>query len=224
MMMMTPRRRGAGGSGSSNTLHLASRRSSNRSSAVVMMVVPLLLLMGLLVWVPPSLSVTAFVQLPLSSHQTIGIPKATPTTTAARGRSSTTTTTGHPTMQLPAVPVVPVVDRRTLLYASLFGGWFGNKNNNNNGFNFNPSWIRPTVPGAIGPTNQIMTKVQGIRRKRIGGTDIIVSEMGIGTQRWLSTDFNAPDETMIYNMLDVAILQGGINLIDTGTYIYIVCV
>jgi hypothetical protein len=26
--------------------------------------------------------------------------------------------------------------------------------------------------------------VDGIRQKRLGGTDIVVSEMGLGTQRW----------------------------------------
>ena len=58
--------------------------------------------------------------------------------------------------------------------------------------------------------------MDGIRQKRLGGSDIIVSEMGLGTQRWGSTDFNAPDEAMCHKLLDRAVLGSGINLIDTA--------
>jgi aryl-alcohol dehydrogenase-like predicted oxidoreductase len=58
--------------------------------------------------------------------------------------------------------------------------------------------------------------VEGIRQKRLGGSDIIVSEMGLGTQRWGSTDFNAPDEALCHKLMDRAILEGGINLVDTA--------
>ena len=44
-----------------------------------------------------------------------------------------------------------------------------------------------------GPTNEIVNVIDGIRQKRLGDTDIIVSEVGLGTQRWGSTDFNAPE-------------------------------
>jgi aryl-alcohol dehydrogenase-like predicted oxidoreductase len=40
--------------------------------------------------------------------------------------------------------------------------------------------------------------------------------MGLGTQRWGSADFNAPDEALCHKMMDRAILEGGINLIDTA--------
>ena len=40
--------------------------------------------------------------------------------------------------------------------------------------------------------------------------------MGLGAQRWVSTDFNAPDQDMVNALLDKAVLQGGINLIDTA--------
>ena len=103
-------------------------------------------------------------------------------------------------------------ERRSLLLASLFGGFFGGSANSRP----DPSKIKPTVPGAVGPTNEVVGKVQGIRRKRLGGTDIIVSEIGLGTQRWVSSDFNAPDETDVFNFLDKAVLQGGVNLIDTA--------
>ena len=35
-------------------------------------------------------------------------------------------------------------------------------------------------------TNEIVKVVEGIRHKRLGGSDIIVSELGLGTQRWVS--------------------------------------
>lgn len=34
------------------------------------------------------------------------------------------------------------------------------------------------------PTNDIVKEVNNIRFKRIGGSDILVSEIGLGTQRW----------------------------------------
>lgn len=47
-----------------------------------------------------------------------------------------------------------------------------------------------------GPTNQVVKTVDGIRWRRLGNSDIIVSEMGLGTQRWVSDDFNAPNEDL----------------------------
>ena len=70
--------------------------------------------------------------------------------------------------------------------------------------------------GAKGPTNEICRTVNGIHQKRLGGGDIIVSEMGLGTQRWGSGDFNGPDEALCHKLMDRAILEGGINLIDTA--------
>ena len=58
--------------------------------------------------------------------------------------------------------------------------------------------------------------VDGIRQKRLGSTDIVVSEMGLGTQRWGSADFNGPDEALCHQLLDRAVLRSGINLIDTA--------
>lgn len=78
-----------------------------------------------------------------------------------------------------------------------------------------------TGTASVLPTNQVVRTVQGIRHKRLGGMNtkkdsIVVSEMGLGTQRWMSTDFNAPDRDLCFEMLDRAILHGGINLIDTA--------
>jgi len=35
-----------------------------------------------------------------------------------------------------------------------------------------------------GPTNEVVKSVNGMRQRRLGGSDIIVSELGLGTQRW----------------------------------------
>ncbi len=65
-------------------------------------------------------------------------------------------------------------------------------------------------------TNEVVSQVNGIRQKRLGGTDVIVSEVGLGTQRWVSGDFNGPDEQLCFKLMDRAILNDGINLIDTA--------
>lgn len=67
-----------------------------------------------------------------------------------------------------------------------------------------------------GPTNEVVRVVDGVRQKRLGNSDIVVSELGLGSQRWCSTDFNAPDEVACFKLMDRAILGSGVNLIDTA--------
>mmetsp|Transcript_17925 Transcript_17925/g.26627 ORF Transcript_17925/g.26627 Transcript_17925/m.26627 type:complete len:511 (+) Transcript_17925:149-1681(+) len=67
-----------------------------------------------------------------------------------------------------------------------------------------------------GPTNEIIKVVNGMKRRRLGGSDIIVSELGLGTQRWVSSDFNAPNEEDCFAFMDEAILKNGVNLLDTA--------
>ena len=55
----------------------------------------------------------------------------------------------------------------------------------------------------------------GMRSRPLGFSDITVSELALGTQRWGSTDFNAPDEKMCHAMLDLA-TEAGVNLVDTA--------
>jgi aryl-alcohol dehydrogenase-like predicted oxidoreductase len=64
-------------------------------------------------------------------------------------------------------------------------------------------------------TNEVVSTINGIRQRRLGTTDIVVSEMGLGTQRWGSTDYNAPDEATCHAFLDRAV-QAGVNLVDTA--------
>lgn len=99
--------------------------------------------------------------------------------------------------------------RKVLLASTLFGGIFGGGRNAN-------AVIKTTVPGAKGPTNQVIRTVNGMKHRRLGGSDIVVSELGLGTQRWVSTDFNAPDEALCFDFMDRAILKGGVNLLDTA--------
>ena len=75
--------------------------------------------------------------------------------------------------------------------------------------------VRKSTASA-GPTNEVMGVVDGIRQKRLGGSGIIVSEVGLGTQRWGSTDYNAPDQAACHAFMDKAILESGVNLIDTA--------
>jgi len=55
----------------------------------------------------------------------------------------------------------------------------------------------------------------GMRMRPLGSSGIMVSEMGLGTQRWGGTDFNSPDEKMCHAMLDLAV-EAGVNLVDTA--------
>lgn len=83
---------------------------------------------------------------------------------------------------------------------------------------FNRNTSKTPTLKSYGPTNEIVKTINGFNQKRVGGSDILVSEIGLGTQRWVSDDFNAPDESLCYQFLDYAILgtDYGINLIDTA--------
>jgi hypothetical protein len=102
--------------------------------------------------------------------------------------------------------------RRTVLSAGLFGGMF------------NAGTGTGTPPPAYGKeaskgstTNQVVKVVNGMKHLRLGGSDICVSEMGLGTQRWASSDFNGPSKDACFEFMDAAILKGGgVNLIDTA--------
>lgn len=101
--------------------------------------------------------------------------------------------------------------RRTMLSAGLFGGVFGGGSSSSSAAT--PAYGK--VPSK-GPTNEVVKVVNGIKQRRLGGSDIVVSEIGLGTQRWVSTDFNAPSQERCFEFMDQAILNGGVNLIDTA--------
>ena len=68
-----------------------------------------------------------------------------------------------------------------------------------------------------GDTNEVVKTVNGLEHRRLGAGDIVVSEIGLGTQRWVSEDLNAPDEAACFSFMDEAILNRGVNLIDTAS-------
>ena len=87
----------------------------------------------------------------------------------------------------------PTSRRKVLLASSFLGGLFGGQD---------PARAKPSVPGAKGPTNEVVKNINGMKQRRLGGSDIVVSELGLGTQRWVSTDFNAPDEETCFSFMD----------------------
>lgn len=103
--------------------------------------------------------------------------------------------------------------RRTILQAGggIFGiPFFG-------GQDANAAFPGPSqTPRSKGSTNEVVKVVNGMKQRRLGGSDIFVSELGLGTQRWVSGDFNAPSKELCYDFMDEAILMRGVNLIDTA--------
>jgi hypothetical protein len=68
--------------------------------------------------------------------------------------------------------------RSVLLSAGMFGGIFGGDNKASSA---------PLGGGSYtskGPSNELVKIVDGMGHKRLGGSDIIVSDLGLGTQRW----------------------------------------
>ena len=74
----------------------------------------------------------------------------------------------------------------------------------------------PVGGGGSGVTNEVVETINGMRQRRLGGGDIVVSEFGLGTQRWGSADFNAPDEAICHKFMDHAVLEKGVSMIDTA--------
>lgn len=112
--------------------------------------------------------------------------------------------------------------RRTVLGAGLFGGMFGSGGGASAASAAGPPTPPPSSPGSTykpkgkGPTNEVVKVVHGMKRRRLGGSDIVVSELGLGTQRWVSLDHNAPDEKLCFDFMDEAIVKSGVNLLDTA--------
>lgn len=107
--------------------------------------------------------------------------------------------------------------RRKLILSAgggIFGGMFPFGNNDEGGQASASETNRPKK--SFVPTNEVVKVVNGIKHRRLGGSDILVSELGLGTQRWVSDDFNAPSEQDCFSFMDEAILKSGVNLIDTA--------
>eukprot|EP00985_Skeletonema_marinoi_P027144 scaffold21805_cov66-Skeletonema_marinoi.AAC.1 len=100
---------------------------------------------------------------------------------------------------------------QVMMAGGFLGGIFGGENSSNtvaNAATSTGSNAKINNSGK-GPTNEIIKKVNGMNQRRLGGSDIIVSELGLGTQRWVSSDFNAPNKDDIFKFMDYAILDNG---------------
>jgi len=112
--------------------------------------------------------------------------------------------------------------RRQLLRVGaggMFSGlpFFGSDNDNKRNKNeAQAALLNKKKGGSGGATNEVVKIVKGMRHRRLGNSDIFVSELGLGSQRWVSTDFNAPNKDLCYEMMDEAIIKHGVNLIDTA--------
>ena len=73
--------------------------------------------------------------------------------------------------------------------AGFFGGVFGGGGNDAYGASGSGGSGTSRFGSAInnnsgkGPTNEVIKSVNGMRQRRLGGSDIVVSELGLGTQR-----------------------------------------
>jgi diketogulonate reductase-like aldo/keto reductase len=105
--------------------------------------------------------------------------------------------------------------RRRLLQAGA-GGMFGIPFLGGDSKNANAADPKKRGTNVGGATNEVVKVVNGMKHRRLGNSDIFVSELGLGTQRWVSTDFNAPGKDLCFQFMDEAILKRGVNLIDTA--------
>jgi len=108
--------------------------------------------------------------------------------------------------------------RRALLIAgagSGAGNWIENIFGDS-GYKADAANAEGTSYKSAGATNEVVKVVNGMKRRRLGGSDIVVSELGLGTQRWASADYNAPDKDQCFEFMDEAILKNGVNLLDTA--------
>ena len=97
-----------------------------------------------------------------------------------QGGSSTSSPTVLPSQSSSA-------KRRNLILSAgggFFGGMFSFGDDENNSNQASAASI-PTggQKKSYGPTNEVVKVVNGIKQRRLGGSDIVVSELGLGTQR-----------------------------------------
>lgn len=81
---------------------------------------------------------------------------------------------------------IPNNTKRRKLILSAGGGFlggmfsFGDENNNEAS-----AATSTRTKKSNGPTNEVIKVVNGIKHRRLGGSDIVVSELGLGTQRYV---------------------------------------
>lgn len=92
------------------------------------------------------------------------------------------------------------VQRRSIIKLGLLDGMFGGFSTSARALSVRACWLAVALLRSFfscqqgaGPTNEVVGVIDGIRQKRLGSSGIIVSEVGLGTQRWVSADRNAPN-------------------------------
>ena len=72
----------------------------------------------------------------------------------------------------------------SMMAGGFLSGLFGDGPDNNAAFAAGNAGNAKDVNFGKGPTNEVVKSVNGMRQRRLGGSDIVVSELGLGTQRW----------------------------------------
>ena len=67
-------------------------------------------------------------------------------------------------------------------FVGLFGG--GGGDNDVANASSGPTKSSGKKYKSAGPTGEVVKVVNGMKHRRLGGSDILVSELGLGTQRW----------------------------------------
>ncbi|GMH61100.1 hypothetical protein TL16_g03186 [Triparma laevis f. inornata] len=96
--------------------------------------------------------------------------------------------------------ITPSLNRRALFQASAGLGSF---------FSSFKSGAEEPPPPSIDPSSS------SLPQRHLGSSDVLVSSLALGTQRWVSTDYNAPDESTCFDLLDLAYSRG-VRTIDTA--------
>ena len=73
------------------------------------------------------------------------------------------------------------IQRRSLLTMMAYSSFFNLFGGNNGNSVANAAGV---INAGKGPTNEVIKTVNGMKLRRLGGSDILVSELGLGTQRW----------------------------------------
>ena len=80
---------------------------------------------------------------------------------------------------------------------------------------FTPATHASARHAQVGDARHTIAPMMELRTRMLGFSDIEVSELALGTQRWGSADFNAPDKAQCHKMLDLAV-ERGVNFVDTA--------
>lgn len=90
----------------------------------------------------------------------------------------------HTSTNLFAINEEYSLKRRSLMTLMASGNFFSNIFGDGGSNNIANASIGGTINAGKGPTNEVVKAVNGMKLRRLGGSDILVSELGLGAQRW----------------------------------------